>query len=160
MLESIQRNVAWRAIPLAGLVAGTVFLVVSVLLMPVFFEVDGTLTLRYFASLALGDAALTNADTSILLVGIVVHYVLSLLFTLVIAIVVHRWGMLVGIIGGAVLGLALYGINLYTMTLLFPWFFAINSVLLIISHVLFGAVAGGVYEFFDDYDQPFFKEQS
>jgi hypothetical protein len=44
------------------------------------------------------------------------------------------------------------------MTLFFEWFFAINSVVLLLSHVLFGAVAGGVYELFDHYDLPLVEE--
>jgi hypothetical protein len=62
--------------------------------------------------------------------------------------------MVVGIVGGAILGVAIYGINLYTLTLLFPWFFAINSTVILLCHAIFGAVAGGVYEMFDHYDLP------
>ncbi|MFN8449032.1 MAG: hypothetical protein U0521_10670 [Anaerolineae bacterium] len=46
-----------------------------------------------------------------IVVGVIVHYVLSFVFTLIITIVIHRWGLVVGIVGGALLGLALYGIN-------------------------------------------------
>jgi hypothetical protein len=78
---------------------------------------------------------------------------------LVIAIVVHRWGLIVGIVGGAILGLAIYGINLYAMTTFFTWFFALNNRVLLLSHILFGAVAGGVYELFDHYDLPLVTEE-
>ena len=36
---------------------------------------------------------------------------------------------------------------------------AINNVLLVASHVLFGAVAGGIYELYDHYDVPLIKER-
>ena len=160
MWQSIKRNVTWRAIPIAGLVAGTVFLLVNVVLTPLVLEVDSTLILRYFASLVMGPSVLTDNSALVVGVGILVHYVLSLLFTLVIAIVVHRWGLIVGLIGGAILGLAIYGINLYTFTLFFEWFFAIHSNVLLLSHVLFGATAGAVYELFDHYDVPFELEMS
>ena len=32
------------------------------------------------------------------------------------------------------------------LTLLFPWFFAMRSWTLVFTHVIFGALAGGVYE--------------
>ena len=153
-MNSILRHVTWRAVLISGLVAGTLFLLTDVVLAPIVLKVNASLTLRYFAALVLGSKVLTQSGTSILITGVIVHYVLSLLFALVIALVVHRWGLGVGIIGGAILGVAIYGINLYTITLLFPWFFAINSTVILLSHAVFGAVAGGVYEMFDHYDLP------
>lgn len=156
MIQAIQKNVTWRAIPIAGFVAGAVFLVVNLVLTPVYLDVDASVIINYIASLALGKDMLTD-DTSpaIIAVAIIVHGILSLAFTLVIAIVVHRWGLTVGIIGGAILGLSIYAINLYTLTLLFEWFFAINSWVLAVSHLAFGVVAGGIYELLDRYDRPF-----
>ncbi|MBC8098833.1 MAG: hypothetical protein H7Y11_05285 [Armatimonadetes bacterium] len=158
MIESIKRNLTWRAIPIAGLVAGTAFLLVGVLPMLPVLQVNGAVMLSYMASLVLGSSAVTDSSTGVLLTGIVVHYVLSILFAFVIAVVVHRWGLVVGIALGAVMGLALYGINLYTMTRIFDWFPAVNSPLLLLSHVMYGAVAGGVYELFDHYDTPLTQE--
>jgi hypothetical protein len=153
-MNSILRHVTWRAVLISGLVAGTLFLLADLVFAPIVTNVSAALTLRYFAALVLGSKVLTQTGTSILITGIVVHYVLSLVFALVIALVVHRWGLVVGIIGGAILGVAFYGINLYTVTLLFPWFFAINSTVILLCHAVFGAVAGGVYEMFDHYDMP------
>lgn len=158
MIQSIRENVTWWSIPLAAVVAGTVFLVCNAILTPIMLDVDSALVLRYTGALVLGTDALTESGVTVPIVGVVVHYVLSLLFTIVIAIVVHRWGLLVGIVGGAVLGLAIYGINMYTLTLFFEWFFAIHSPVLAISHVLFGAFAGGIYEVFDRYDEPLMGE--
>jgi len=157
MIQAIQRNVAWRAIPYAGLVAGTVFLVMMLTLSPLFLQIDPSIILRYFASLMMGTDALITDNASVLLVGVLVHYGLSLVLTLIIAIVVHKWGLGVGIVGGAILGLSFYGINLYAGTLVFEWFFAIDSPLLVVGHIVFGAVAGGVYETLDHYDEPLLK---
>ena len=157
MLEAIQRNVAWRAIPFAGLIAGTVFLLMNLILSPLLLQIDPTIILRYFASLVMGTSALVSDNASFLLVGVLTHYVLSIVFTFIISIVIHKWGLAVGIIGGAILGLSIYGINLYTGTLVFQWFYAIDSPLLVISHVVFGAVAGGVYETLDHHDEPIMK---
>lgn len=157
MIQAIQRNVAWRAIPFAGLIAGTVFLVMMLVLSPLLFEINPTVILRYFASLVMGTDALMMDSKSFLIVGVLVHYVLAIIFTLIISIVVHKWGLGVGIVGGAILGLSIYGINLYAGTLIFSWFFAIDSPLLVVSHIVFGAVAGGVYETLDHYDEPLIK---
>ena len=153
-MNSILRHITWRAVLISGLIAGTLFLLTDLVFAPIVTQVDAALTLRYFAALVLGSKVLTQTGTNILITGIVVHYVLSVAFALVIALVIHRWGMVVGIVGGAILGVAIYGINLYTVTLLFPWFFAINSTVILLCHAIFGAVAGGVYEMFDHYDLP------
>lgn len=158
MWQSIQRNVAWRVIPVAGIAAGTVFLLVNIILTPLVLEVESTVILRYMASLVLGTEVLTEGSALTVVVALIVHYVLSILFTLVIAIVVHRWGLVVGIVGGGTLGTAFYAINLYTFTLFFPWFFAINSNVFLLSHVLFGMTAGGIYELFDRFDIGFETE--
>jgi hypothetical protein len=159
-MNSILRHVTWRAVLFAGLVAGTLFLVADLIFAPIVTKVSATLMLRYFAALVLGSKVLVQSGSGIIITGIVVHYVLSLVFALVIALVVHRWGLIVGIVGGAIIGVAIYGINLYTVTLLFPWFFAINSTVILLCHAIFGAVAGGVYEMFDHYDMPLTKTRT
>ncbi len=153
-MDSLRRNVAWRAIPIAGLLAGTVFLIVNMTLTFLMFGVSPRLFLQYAASLVLGQNALTDTNLGVVVVGLVVHFAISLLLTFVISLVVHRWGLTVGIIGGAILGVCFWAINFYTMTLFVPWFFAINSVPIILSHLFFGAVAGGIYEQLDTFDLP------
>lgn len=155
MWHSIQDHMSWRAIPIAGLAASTVFLLVIMILTPVVMDVEPTIILRYFGSLVLGTDVLLKDDILTLVVGIIVHYALSIAFTVLIAVVIHRWGLLVGIIGGGIMGIAIYLLNLYFFTVVFEWFFAINSSVLLLSHILFGATAGGVYELFDQYDTRF-----
>ncbi len=160
MIASIRNNMTWHAIPIAAVGAGLAFLLINVVLTPLVLDVGAGVTLRYFAALVLGPEVLTDDSQTTIIVGILVHFLISLLFTFIIALVVHRWGLIVGIVGGGILGLAVYGINLYAMTLLFPFFFAIHSGVLILSHIVFGAAAGGIYELFDHFDQPLLEEQS
>lgn len=160
MLDALLKHMTWRAVLIAGVVAGTAFLVSNLILMPIVLDVKPGLILRYFAGLVMGSDVLTDDSMGVLLVGLIVHYVLAIMYALPITIVVHRWGFGVGILGGAVLGLAFYAINLYTLTHWVEWFFALKSSVLLFSHVLFGAVAGGVYEMFDHYDQPLLKERA
>lgn len=160
MLQAVLRYVTWRAVLVAALVAGTAFLLVNLVLTQVLYDINPALSLRYIASLVMGEAIVMDDDAVSLIVGVLVHYGLSLLFTLVVTIVVHRWGLLVGIIGGGLLGIAIYFINLYTLTLVFPWFFAMNGTVWLLSHLFFGMAAGGVYELFDHYDQPLIGQES
>jgi len=159
MLESIQKNVTWRAVLIAAIAAGTVFMAVNIVLTTLFFQISPALLVRYTASLVMGSGVLTDTSALPLVIGMGVHYGLSLLLTLVITIVIHRWGLLMGVVGGGILGIAIYFIDLYALTTFFPWFFAINNTALFLSHVLFGMVAGGVYELFDHFDLPFLAQE-
>ena len=159
MLEAIQRNVTWRAIPVSGIVGGTVFLLINMIFNPILYGIDAFFILQYFASLVLGADALIDPSPMVFVVGIIVHYLLSILFTLVISIVIHRWGLLVGIVGGALMGLALYSINFFTIASFFE-FLDITNPIILISHIAFGAVAGGIYETMDTYDEEFMEDSA
>ena len=59
---------------------------------------------------------------------------------------IYRWGLIIGFFGGGLLGLALYVINFYSLSYFFPWFYAYRSWVMVVSHIVFGALAGGLYE--------------
>lgn len=146
------KHFAWGAAILASVLGGTALLAVVILGASNRIGLEGDLVLRYFASLAVGSDAIMRDDNTTLVIGVLVNYGVSLVYGLLITISVHRWGLWVGIIGGAILGASVYAINLYTMTIFFEWFFTLNSNLLFISHIVFGVVVGGVYEVLDTYD--------
>lgn len=142
----------WRVALVAGLVAGAVFLFVAALYTGLRYGLSLWVILRYIASIALGPGVLpppASFDAGIVIVGLLVNFVLAILYAFVLASLIHRWGLLVGIVGGALFGAALYFINLYTFTLFYPWFFALHGTALFLSHVVYGAVAGSVYELLD-----------
>ena len=157
MAENTNRRVAmrqvvdWSAAVWAGIAAGIVFLLVNFIAIRAVLEGvvgSGWLTLQYAASLIMGEGVLppTELDIGIIIIGFLVHMILSVFFAVLLAIVIHRYGLLVGIVGGALFGLGLYFVNIYTFTLVFPWFFVWNSWQYALTHVVFGMVAGGLYE--------------
>lgn len=142
----IRQLVDWRAALWAGVVSGLIFLLSNIFLSPIG---NAWVMIRLFASPLLGDSILAPPATFDLLAlgaALLVHFGLSVVYALLIAYIIHRGGLLTGIIGGALIGLALYSINFYTVTLLYPWFFAMRSTLFIITHALYGALVGGIYE--------------
>jgi hypothetical protein len=144
----MRQVVDWRAAIWAGLISGVVFLAINMLLTK-FFVGSPWVSVRLVASIIMGERALpppATFDFSIFLTALAVHIPLSIAFASVIAVVLHRWGLLVGIVGGAIFGLALYAINFYTLTFFFPWFFPMRSWIMAVSHLIFGACAGGIYE--------------
>jgi hypothetical protein len=144
----LKQVVDWRAALYAGFISGAVFLALTMWLTD---QNAGSpwLMPRLLASVLLGADALPPPATysaSIFLAAIAVHVPLSLGFACLIAYVLHRWGLVVGIIGGSIFGFALYAINFYTLTALLPQFTMLKSSAMAVAHIVFGGLAGGIYE--------------
>lgn len=139
----------WKAAVWAGLIAGAVFLLVLLVAYPL--ATGGTVwtVFRFIGAILLGEAVLpppTTFDAGVVVTAVIVHFALSIIYTLVLAFIVHRWRLLVSVIGGALFGLALYLINFFTFTMFFAWFYPARAWPFSLVHILFGAVAGGIYE--------------
>ena len=151
-LESRDRLVQlvdWSAAVWAGIVGGAIFLLMNLFVTPLLMGGNAWVQVRLLASVVLGARILAppaTFDAGALAAALAVNFALAILFALLVAWVLHRWGLVVGIVGGAVLGLALYLVDFYSLTCFFPQFFAMNGRGYLLSHVVFGAVVGGVYE--------------
>jgi hypothetical protein len=142
-----------RAALIAGLIATATFALVMVgldlrtLNAPWF-------SIRSAASLLTGAGAFENAaafDASVVPIGLAVYLVVGLALAFVIALLLHRFGLVMGIIGGAILGFSSYvllyyvlarWLNVHDLSTLTRW-------PLEVGHVIFGAIAGGVYEWLE-----------
>ena len=145
----VRQIMDWRAAFWAGIIAGAIYLVAQMALLAQITGGSPWIVPRRIAAIVLGESVLpppATFDLTIFLVSLLLHLFLSVIYTLILAFIIHRWGLIVGIVGGALFGLALYVINYYTFSIFFPWFFPVRSWVDILSHMLFGAVAGGVYE--------------
>ena len=146
--QRLRQVVDWRATFWAGFLGGLISLGTNMVLTHLNLG-SPWIFLRMVASIVLGEGSLlppSYSQFNIILVGIIVHLLLSGLFAALLTIIIHRWGLLVGILGGAAFGLALYTINFSLMSIFFPWFFPLQNWMFALSHVLFGALVGGIYE--------------
>jgi hypothetical protein len=147
-LPKSRQVVDFRAAFWSGIISGLVFLVVNMLLSLLLLGTPW-IFIRMVAALLLGQQVLpppASFDPWIFIVAVGIHLFLSLLFTTILAMIIHKWGLAVGIIGGALFGLALYAINFYTFSFFFPWFYSLRSWIILLSHIFYGATAGGLYE--------------
>lgn len=142
----------WRAAFAAGLVAGIVTLLTLLIAYPLATGGSPWIVLRYIAAIVLGKAILpppVTFDALAVVTGTIIHLALSVVYTIVLALIIHRWGIIVGVIGGALYGLALFLINMFTFTNIFDWFYPLQSWSFLLFHLFFGALAGGLYELWE-----------
>jgi hypothetical protein len=144
----VRQLVDWRAAIIAGAIAGIISLASNILISNWLLD-SPWLFIRIIASVLLGEGVLPPPDDfswSILAAGFGIHLIISVFLASLIAAVVHQWGILISFVGGALMGLAFYAINFYTLSILFPWFYTFRSWIFLVLHVLYGAFTGSIYE--------------
>jgi hypothetical protein len=142
--SSISRGVSYKAALWAGLVAGAVFMVLEMIMVPMFGGGSPWGPPRMIAAIAMGPDVLpppATYDLTILMVAMAVHFVLSIVLAVVLAWIVRGRPMGTALIIGGVFGLAVYLFNFYGMTVVFPWFAMARNWISIFAHVVFGLAA-------------------
>ncbi len=145
----IRHLVDWQAAVYAGIIAGAVFLLVLLVTYPLATGGTPWTVFRFIGAVVLGRSVLpppTTFDAGVVITAVLLHFALAILYTLVLAFIVHRWRLLISIVGGALFGFCLYLINFFTFTTFFAWFYPARAWPFALLHIFFGAVAGGVYE--------------
>lgn len=141
--------VDWRAVFWAALVAAVVFFLTTSFIVPLIVGGNVWVIVRLLSSILLGPDRLAppaTFDGTALIAGMSIHLLLSFVFTSILAIITHRWGLVTGILLGGLFGWSLYLINIYSLTIFFPWFAVMKHPAFLAAHVLFGMTSGGVYE--------------
>ena len=137
----------------AGLIAGVVFLVMEMILVTTLGGGSAWGPPRMMAAMVMGQEVLPGPenpptfDMGIVLVGMMVHFMLSIVLAVALAAVLGamRAGAGTAIAVGAGFGLLVYIVNFYGLTAVFPWFENARNWITIASHLVFGAVVGGSY---------------
>jgi hypothetical protein len=144
LLSDIQRP-NWSAGVKAGLLAGTVFIVLEVGLGYLVHGHSPWVKIRMIAAIALGPGVLPPPATfhlGTVLIAMLVHYALSILYALIGAALLFRFRLVPATVLGGILGLLLYLINFYGFTIFFPWFAEGRSWISMFSHIIFGMIHG------------------
>ncbi len=133
-----------------GLLAGMVFILFE-LIMAGITGPSAMTALRAISAIVLGPGALepsVNVGAAVV-IGLIVHFVLSAIFGLIFGMIVWAARSLIGsdgvLVGAAALyGLVLWIVNFYMIApRAFPWFAEANPVVQFFAHILFyGGVLG------------------
>lgn len=138
----------WRAAVWAGVIAGAVFMMLEMILVPLFLGGSPWGPPRMIAAIVMGKGVLPPPATfagGVFVAALVVHFVLSIAFALMLAAVIAGRTLGVALLAGAVFGLILYWVNFYLFTGIFPWFAMGRTWVSIFSHLVFGLVAAWTY---------------
>lgn len=140
----------WRAAAWAGVAAG----IVSTLAQLVAWGFVGALPEALFADSRRAAAIVMGArvlpppasfDLLVMATATLVHFGLSIVYGVVLAQALRLLPRVRASWVGALFGLALYLVNLYGFTVLFPWFVAARRWDTLLAHLVFGVVAAGTY---------------
>lgn len=147
--NAIEQPVRWKAAVWAGLISGVAFVMLEMMLVPLFMGGSPWGPPRMIAAIAMGKGVLpppATFDVGVLMAAMAVHLPLSVVFTLILAWIIARFDMGVAVLIGAVFGLILYLVNFYGFTAIFPWFAMARNWVSIFSHIMFGIIAAIAYK--------------
>jgi hypothetical protein len=104
---------------------------------------------RMMAAMVMGEEVLpppATFDIGVMMAAMMVHFVLSIVYGLIGAWMVHRFDMAAALAIGAAYGLAIYIVNFHIIVpTLFSWFVMARGGISILSHIVFGMVLTGSY---------------
>lgn len=143
-------RIEWRPVIWSGLIAGAIFLVLELIMVPLFLGMPPWAPVRMIAAIVLGRDVLpppATFDIGIFLAAALVHFPLSIIYALIHALMLERWPMntAMALLAGGVFGLVLYLVNFYGFTAVFPWFAEARNWVSILVHIAFGVVAAWAY---------------
>lgn len=144
----------WKAAIWAGIVAGIVFIMLEMAMFAFIEGMSPWAPPRMMAAIVMGEGVLppmegpVTFDFGVVMVAMIVHIVLSIVLAAILGFGISRLGLslVAAIGGGAIFGVAVYFVNFYGLTALFPWFAMARGMISIFAHAVFGAVAAGVYQ--------------
>lgn len=138
----------WSRAVVAGIIAGLVFVMMEMILITLAMGESPWGPPRMMAAIVMGRDVLPPPATfsmGIVMVGMMLHFVLSIAYAVILAFIVRSMNMAVAIGVGALFGLIIYLINFYGFTAVFDWFAMARNWVSLISHIAFGAVAAWYY---------------
>jgi len=146
--KRMRQLVDWSAAFWSGVIGGVVTFILCLLFSGILFK-SPWFYIRLVSSLIFGSRVLlapTAFDFGYFLTGLGLHLILALLIAMLIAIIVHKYGILISVVGGAIIGLAVYAIGFYFFSHFYPWLIPFRSSLFMLEFIFYGALAGGLYE--------------
>jgi len=142
---------SWHVTVLAGVIAGTLATLTQILLWLIFTDDFPAILFRdarLTAALVLGSSVLpppATFDVGVMLTATLIHFTLSIAYAALLATLTARLDAIAALLTGVGFGIALYMVNLYGFTTIFPWFAQARGWIALVAHGIFGVVVISVY---------------
>jgi hypothetical protein len=137
----------------AGIISGVVSTLAQVALWWLFAENSWLWMLnrdsRLAAAMVMGQDVLpmsATVDWQVMAVATLIHFTLSIGYGFVFAFMVSRLDATLWLAAGFIYGLAIYAVNMYGMTFIFPWFIQARDWITILAHIVFGTSLAAAYK--------------
>lgn len=143
-----KRITHWGKGAFAGLIGGALFITVEMFLMQVFGKGSLWDPVRLSASIALGNRAVATSTpftSDILFVGMFMHFILSILYAVVLGLLIRKLKPPAAVLVGAAFGLALYLFHFYGLAAFYPWVAGWRNWIVIVSHLVFGMSTAWIF---------------
>lgn len=142
-----------KAAVLAGIIAGLAFLMLEMAMVAFIQGMSPWGPPRMMAAMVMGEGVLppmegpVTFDFGVVMVAVIVHMVITIVYGVVLGLLISRLNLqLAGsVIIGTLFGLALYYINFYGFTSMFPWFAMARGAISIFAHAMYGLILGLAY---------------
>ncbi|HEX5385695.1 MAG TPA: hypothetical protein VFW66_03225 [Gemmatimonadales bacterium] len=137
-----------RAAVWGGIVGGVVYVVLQIILTAAAMGGGAASPLRRMAGIISGRGVFTGpvpVGAGVIITGFIVHFVLAIIYGLILGLIIARMRRGWALLAGLIFGLALYFINFYFFTAVFPWFANARTWVTVVSHLAYGLVAAWVY---------------
>lgn len=141
-------KINWKSAIWAGIIAGIIFMMLEMIMVPLFMGGSPWGPPRLIAAIIMGKGVLpppANFDFGMFVVAMLFHLVMSVIYAIIIAFIVKNMTLGKAVLVGAVIGLVIYFINFYVMTGIFPWFSNAHNWVTAFTHVSFGIGAAWAY---------------
>jgi len=141
----------WFAAAVSGFAAGAVLMVLELLWSHLVLDISPWGASHAVAAIVMGPDALqsTGYSFSIVAVALATHYVLGIIFGMILAAIIAPFhfdsSAGLALLVGAVFGLAIYLLDFYGMARFFPWFIEMRGWTALMSHLIFGMTAAVIY---------------
>ena len=141
----------WMAAMASGFLAGAILMVLELLWSTNQLGVSPWATSHLVAAMVLGRDVLSSTDfvLSVVAVALMTHYLLGILFGVILAAIIAPFHFdsspKLAVVIGSLFGVALYMTNFYGMAYFFPWMIEARGWFALTAHLIFGISTAWLY---------------